>query len=95
MEIRHQAERNRFVAPLEGGRALVDYEQRDDGSWDLTHTYVPEEHRHRGIASDLVRHILDRAAAEGRKIVPSCPFVADFIDRNDAYRNLVLSADSG
>lgn len=93
MEIEHDREQHRFETPVDGEKARVDYEEGTDGTWDLQHTWVPEEHRNQGIASDLVRHVLERADEEGRKIIPSCPFVASFIDDNPSYERLVESDD--
>jgi predicted GNAT family acetyltransferase len=89
MEIEHLTDRTQFVARLDEGRAILDYEVLADGAWDLTHTYVPTVHRNRGIGAALVRRALDQAKEEGRKVVPSCPFVASFIDEHPGYRELL------
>ena len=91
MQIRHEAEARSFVVPLDGEPAVLEYELTLGGAWNLRRTYVPPEHRRRGIASELVHHALEEAAKEGRTVIPSCWFVADFIDENPRYRALVLS----
>jgi predicted GNAT family acetyltransferase len=89
MQIEHESSNRRFVARLEEGRALLDYEILEDGAWDLTLTYVPEQQRGRGVATRLVLHVLERAAEEDRRIVPSCPFVADVIRKHPEWGRLV------
>lgn len=55
----------------------------------FVHTEVGDEHEGRGYGSDLVRGALDDTRAQGRSVVPLCPFVAGWIDRHEAYANLV------
>ena len=91
VQIRQEAEARRFVALLDGEPAVLEYEPRSGRRWDLLRTYVPEEHRRRGIATQLVRHALDVAAADGRTVIPSCWFVAEFIDEHPRYQTLVVT----
>jgi hypothetical protein len=37
----------------------------------------------------LVRKALDAVGAEGRSVLPVCPFVRDFIERHPVYLDLV------
>lgn len=90
-EIRHEAAARRYVAAVGRESAVLEYEPMEGGTWDLRRTYVPEEHRRRGIASQLVRFALEEAVANGRKIIPSCWFVADFIEEHPRYRDLLVS----
>ncbi len=55
----------------------------------FVHTEVDDEHEGRGFASDLVRGALDDTRAQARPVVPLCPFVAGWIDRHEAYQDLV------
>jgi uncharacterized protein len=64
---------SRFIVQLEGGVAELVY-QVDASRLALVHTYVPEEFRRGGIAGRLVRAAIQRAAAEGLTVEPSCPY---------------------
>lgn len=76
IDVTHDEDRSRFVVDLgDGGEAYLDYEEREDGVLDYASTFVPEEHRGRGIAEQLVVTALDWARETGRQIVPSCPYV--------------------
>lgn len=92
MNVHHDREEHRFTTPVDGDQARVDYEETPDGTWDLRHTWVPEEHRERGVASDLVRRVLEQAEDEDRQIIPTCPFVASFIDEHPSFEKLVAKA---
>lgn len=87
-EVTHDAEAGRFEIDLEAGTAFVDYEL-DDGVMDLRSTWVPPAHRHRGIGERVVVAALDHARARGYRVIPTCPFVPDVLERNPDYRDLV------
>jgi len=55
----------------------------------FNHTYVPDEFRGLGRGAKLVRAALEEARRLGWKVVPSCWFVAEYIDRNPEFRELV------
>lgn len=93
MNIRHDERRRRFVTAVEGGEAVLDYDKVADDTLDYKHTFVPPEHRGRGIAGRLVRHALDYARDHDLKIIPTCPFVASVIRDHPEYDTLV--ADGG
>jgi predicted GNAT family acetyltransferase len=80
LEIRDNAKRRRFEADVDGGLAFVDYD-RKPGKLILLHTEVPERLRGHGLATDLVRAVIQRADAEGLTIVPICPFVKDYLKK--------------
>ncbi len=42
-----------------------------------------------GLGLVLVRKALDAVSAEGRSVLPVCPFVRDFIQRHPVYLDLV------
>ena len=39
--------------------------------------------------SILMRAVLENVRAQGLKVVPACPFVADFIDRHPEFADLL------
>lgn len=87
-DVKHDREAGRFEIDLEAGTAFVDYEL-ENGVLDLRSTFVPPAHRHRGIGERVVLAALDHARAHGYRVIPTCPFVPDVIERNPAYRDLV------
>ena len=89
MDIVHEPERHRFVAKIAGGEALLEYNERPGSVLVYRHTYTPPRLRGRGIAGSVVRFALDHARAHGKTIVPSCSYVARFIDENPQYADLV------
>ena len=87
--VEHDAAAGRFVVRLPGGEGFVAYEERDGGTLDLQHTVVPEAERGRGVGEALVKGVLDWARAHDRRIVPSCPFVAAYLQDHPEAQDLV------
>ena len=88
LDVRHDATGRRFTADVDGADAFISYRELPGRVLDLDHTYVPPAGRGRGIASRLTAHALTFARTGGYKIVPTCPFVATYLDRHPEYRDL-------
>jgi uncharacterized protein len=86
--IRHDADARRFVADVGGQLAYLTYLDRGEHVLELDHTYVPTASRGGGIASQLTARALQYARERGYRVVPSCPFVAAYMDRHPEYRDL-------
>ena len=93
LEVKNNEELYQFEADLGGGeKALIGYRPEADGTLNILHTEVPEAFEGKGVGSQLVKQTLEQIKAEGKKIAPSCPFVAAYIKRHPEYESLV--ADS-
>ncbi len=57
----------------------------------LPHTVIDPAHRGSGMAATLVRAALNDVVAQDRTVVPTCWYVAQFIERNPQYQDLVAS----
>jgi predicted GNAT family acetyltransferase len=55
----------------------------------LPHVVIEPAFGGQGLATTLIREVLDDARAQGVKVVPACTFVAAFIDKNPDYQDLV------
>jgi predicted GNAT family acetyltransferase len=86
--VRHNPALHRFELDIEGGMALAFY-RLSDGVMIFTHTEVPAALRGRGIGSEMMRGMLQSVRAERLKVVPRCPFVADFIGRHPEFTDLL------
>ena len=89
--ITDDAERQRFELALDGAVAFIDYRRRGDVLI-LRHAEVPPAFEGRGVGARLVAATLALVRARGERVVPRCPFVARFIERHPAYRDLLASA---
>lgn len=87
-EIQDNSALSRFELPVDGSVAFVEYRQAGDHVI-LTHTEVPEALSGQGVGSRLARGVLDALAADSRRIVARCDFIAGYIARHPQYRNLL------
>ena len=60
-----------------------------DGVITLVHTEVRDEYAGQGHAATLARGALDDARSRGLRVVPSCPYVASYIEKHPDYADLV------
>jgi len=79
----------RVEAHLDGKVAgFATYRDRP-GRREFLHTEVDPAFEGRGVGGDLVRGALERARADGVRVVPTCPFVKGWIDEHPDYADLV------
>jgi predicted GNAT family acetyltransferase len=81
-------ERNRYEARV-GNRVAVLTYHREPGRITFVHTGVPHAIEHHGVGSRLAQVALDAARADALKVVPSCPFVAEYIREHPEYADLL------
>lgn len=55
----------------------------------IRHTVVDREFRGAGMGTDMVRGVLDDLRRRGEKLTNYCGFVADFIETNIDYQDIV------
>jgi len=61
----------------------------------LVSTRVLDEFTQHGVATELIRRVLDLIADQGRTVTIRCPIVRTFIDRNPQYEALVDTTRPG
>ena len=62
--------------------------RRQDNRITFLHTEIDHAFSGQGLGSELVRQALDTARAEGKTVLPLCPFVAHFIQEHTEYHDL-------
>jgi predicted GNAT family acetyltransferase len=77
-------QQQRYELTLDGETAVLEYEQTaDHTAIALTHTYVPDALRNRGVAAALVENALREIENDGLDVVPLCPYVVSYMKRNE------------
>jgi predicted GNAT family acetyltransferase len=89
VEVQHQANRRRFVAETASGPAFVAYEMPEERTIELHHTIVPEEERGRGVGGRMVSVAIAYARAQGFRVVPTCPFVREWLEEHPGEQDVV------
>lgn len=90
-EVRNNADQSRYEL-LIGAEVVgvADY-HRDGDTLVFPHTHVKASLRGQGLGARLVQGALDDARAHGHRVVPRCWYVAEFIDANPEYRDLLAA----
>lgn len=73
-----------------GEEEYVDVEAADGVQRVLFHTGVSDDYTGQGLASVLVRAVVDDVIAHGYTIVPVCPYVAAWLPKHPEYAPHVL-----
>ena len=88
MEILHDIQKQKFYVVVDGLESHLEYVKMEN-VLNLIHTYVPNALRGKGIAGEVVKAALTYAEENELKIIPSCSYVAAYIQRHKEYENLV------
>lgn len=84
----HSESRGRGVFRA-GEGAKMTYLRPSPDVMDVDHTFVDEAHRGKGLAQILYREMVAFARANGRKVIPTCPFVTSMFERHPQDADLL------
>jgi predicted GNAT family acetyltransferase len=98
--VQHDPDRTRFHVPPEvidgdphkkmaNMGIVLNYRMLGDHVVDLHSTLVPPHLRGRGLGTGMAKEALEWARREGYRVVPTCPFVRDFLERNPEYQDVL------
>lgn len=87
-ELIHNEEMNRYEFRIDGLIADADYKKIGDVMV-IMHVGVPYPLEGKGIASQLVKKMLEDIKSRGLKVKPVCPFVAAYIHRHPEWQDIV------
>ncbi|MEQ1787352.1 MAG: GNAT family N-acetyltransferase [Acidimicrobiales bacterium] len=89
LQVRKDEVRSRYELVEDGDAVIGVAEYRVQG--DLVvfdHTVIDEDRRAQGLAAVLVQGALDDVRLAGRKVVPVCWYVGQFMDTHSGYADL-------
>lgn len=90
-EVTHNANSRRFeTRAADGALAFLNYTIEGDRI-SLEHTFVPDQLRGKGVATNLARAALSEARQRHWKVIAHCPFVAGFVKQHPEFADLVES----
>ena len=79
----------RYFVSMDGHEAEMTYSRAGKSIIIIDHTGVPPELGGRGIGQELVKRAVDDARAEGRKIVPLCPYAKAQIEKHPEWQDVL------
>lgn len=86
--VRDDSGEQRYVLPLDGATAFIDY-HRAGGVVSMLHAEVPQQYEGRGIGAAMVRGALLLARQAGEKVRPRCSFVVAYMRRHAEFNDLL------
>ena len=92
LEVRHAPDAGRYELWEDDTLlGIADYRPGPDGSLVFPHTEIRSDRRGEGLGEVLVRGALDDVRDRGETIVPACWFVAEFVQTNEDYQDLIAA----
>lgn len=88
VDIRDNVEKSRFELVEEGHTAWADY-RRQDGKLVIPHVEAPMALRGTGAAGRLMQGVMEKARADGMKVVPLCGYASAWIRRHKEFHDLL------
>ena len=81
--------KGRYVVRQDGAEAEMTYSRAGESTLIIDHTFVPDALRGRSIGQALVRRAVLDARAEGRHVVPLCPYAQAQIARHPEWQDVL------
>lgn len=91
LEITHNQAASRFETEVQGQPAILAYHLTGNTLF-LDHTEVSPAIERRGVGSALAHAALEFARSKGLRVVPVCPFVADYLRKHREFQDLLAPA---
>ncbi|HEX8391427.1 MAG TPA: GNAT family N-acetyltransferase [Longimicrobium sp.] len=91
MQVEHEEQNHRFVVRLPDGEAELGYAPQGAEVLNLHHTYVPSTARGQGVAEVLVKGALDYARQNGKRVIPTCPYVQAWLQKHPDQNDIVAA----
>ncbi len=81
--------KGRYIAVVDGHEAEMTYTRSGEGLIIIDHTGVPDALRGRSVGQALVKRAVEDARAEGKKILPLCPFAKAQIGKHVEWQDVL------
>jgi predicted GNAT family acetyltransferase len=85
----HNSEKHRYEITVDGTLAGFTEAVEDGDVVTMPHTEIFDQFEGQGLGSQLVGGALDDVRERGKKIVPTCSYVARFVEKHGDYADLV------
>ena len=79
---------SQFELNINGEIAFIEY-FIEDNKIHLTHTEVPKALQANGVGTELVKHSLQYIKEHNLTLVPTCSFVADYVNNNPKWHSIL------
>ena len=86
-------EQNRIYGQSAQGDLLAEvlFPEADEGVVSITHTFVNESLRGKGVADQLMKTLATELQAQSIQAIAVCPYAAQWFEKHPEYSNLLVS----
>lgn len=74
----------------QNAQAVITFKQVDNNEIDIDHTGVADELGGQGLGKQLVEAVVNYARENNLKIIASCPFAKNVLEKNEDYQDVYL-----
>ena len=85
---KHDSAEGLFIVDVDGRQGTIVYQVAGPDVLEFQSTYIPGSLRKNGIGTQLVRYALEWVRDHRFKVIPTCWFVREVMDRDEEYRKL-------
>ena len=89
VSVSNEGARQRYEIAVGGQLAGFVQYRAVPGALELVHTEVLPQYEGRGIAGRVAQFALDDARRQGRQVLPSCSYIARYIERRPELQDLL------
>ena len=92
-KVEHDSEKRKFYLDLAAGQGEdeLSYSIKPGGIMEIHRTYVPQSQRGKGLAAIVTKAGLEYALEQELQVLPTCPYVAAYINRHPEYKKLLTT----
>lgn len=84
-----QEEKGRIFLNDENGNMIAEATFPGEDVWHFNRTFVDSSLRGQGVAAKLVKAVVEKARAEGKKIVPECSYAIAEFEKKTEYHDVL------
>ncbi|MCB0396320.1 MAG: N-acetyltransferase [Flavobacteriales bacterium] len=88
VKVKHDRQSHKFHAVIDDEVAYLHYRTKGSGKLEYYETYVPMDHRHQRIASQLADTALSYAKNNQYQVIPTCSFVRSYIKNHEEFKDI-------
>lgn len=89
IELEDRETGGRYFIRTDDGEAEMTFSKTGDRIIIIDHTEMPKAMRHRGFGEALIVRVIADMRAQGKKIVPLCPFAASQFRRHPEWADML------
>jgi predicted GNAT family acetyltransferase len=91
LDIEIDQNEQKFYVLISDQECFLNYRTISDNIVEYYRTFVPLSLRNKGIAAKLVKFALNHARENNQKIIPSCPYIASYVDHHPQWQSIIAS----